>query len=51
MTPLTAADIARLYKTTIGYVYKLAHHHKWRRITHQGRTYYHLDDADKTLGR
>lgn len=51
MIPLTAADVAKLYSTTISYVYKLASQHKWRRIRHNKNTYYHAEDVDKTLGK
>ena len=50
-TPITPADAARLYGTTVGYVYKLARRHHWRRIHRHGRVYYHPDDVDCVLGQ
>lgn len=48
---MTAAEVARAYKTTLGYVYKVASLRKWRRLRHNGRTYYNADDVGKTLGK
>ena len=48
---MTGHDVARIYGTTISYVYKLASLHKWRRLRHNGRTYYKTEDVDKTLGK
>lgn len=52
MTPVlvTAEDAARLYGTTIRYVYKMASLKCWRR-TKRGRVvHYDLEDVDATLG-
>lgn len=51
MMPMTASDVARIYKTTTSYVYRLACTHKWRRIRHNGSVYYHAEDVDKSLGK
>lgn len=48
---ISAVDAAKLYRTTIGYIYKLARRDRWRRIHHQRRVYYHLDDVDSSLGQ
>jgi hypothetical protein len=48
---LTVAEIARLYQVRPSYVYWLASMHKWRRLKHEGRVYYDLDDVDRALGR
>lgn len=48
---ITADDAAKLYRTTIGYIYKLARRDDWRRIHHERRVYYRLDDVDSSLGR
>lgn len=37
---LTAADIARLWKTPTGTIYRLASEQQWRRITRGGRAFY-----------
>ncbi|UWE09993.1 helix-turn-helix domain-containing protein [Actinacidiphila bryophytorum] len=37
---LTAQDIARLWNTPVGTVYRLASEHHWPRRSHGGRTYY-----------
>jgi len=47
----TGHDIAAAYGTTIGYVRKMASLHYWRKVRHGGRTYYHWDDAGKSLGK
>lgn len=49
--PMSVQDVARLYKTTTAYVYKLASAHKWRRIRHNGSVYYNSEDVDKSLGK
>lgn len=48
---LSAQDVAHIYRTTISYVHKLASLHQWRRIRHNGNTYYHPEDVDKSLGK
>jgi hypothetical protein len=48
---INARDVAKVYGTTISYVYKLASLRKWRRLRHNGETYYHIEDVDKTLGK
>lgn len=48
---ITAREAARVYGTTIGYVYKLASLRKWRKVRHNGETYYKLEDVDLTLGK
>jgi hypothetical protein len=47
----TPQEAAQDYDTTIGYVYKLARRDQWRRIRHEGRVYYDLNDIDRTLGK
>ena len=47
----TVADIARIYRVSVGYIYRLAHDHHWRRYTLDGLVRYHRDDVDDTLGR
>jgi len=49
--PITPADAARLYGTTVGYVYKLASLHRWRRIRDGRRIYYDLSEVDAILGK
>ncbi|MFC7265989.1 hypothetical protein [Streptomyces lutosisoli] len=46
---VTAADIARLWAVPTGSVYRHASESKWRRRSHQGRTYYHGGDVMETL--
>ena len=48
---INARDVAKLYGTTISYVYKLASLRKWRRIRHNGETFYKLVDVDDALGK
>lgn len=48
---MTAEDIARLYRTTIAYVRKRASLDRWRRVRQDGRTHYHPDDVDRSLGK
>lgn len=45
----TAKDVARVYRVTIAYVYKLANRDGWRRYVLGGRTRYHRDDVDKSF--
>lgn len=47
----TVGEVAKLYRCRPGYVYRLAYLHRWRRIRHDGRVYYDLDDVDAALGR
>jgi hypothetical protein len=42
---LGAADIARLWTTTTGTVYRLASEQGWRRLTRAGRTFYAESDV------
>ncbi|MFF8608941.1 hypothetical protein ACF06X_23705 [Streptomyces sp. NPDC015346] len=42
---LTAADIAALWRTPVGSVYRLASEQRWRRHKRRGRTYYSERDA------
>ncbi|MFG2622103.1 helix-turn-helix domain-containing protein [Streptomyces sp. NPDC048507] len=42
---LTAADIAQLWRTPTGTVYRLASEQRWRRQGRAGRTYYHEGDV------
>ncbi|MEU8432011.1 hypothetical protein AB0F18_03725 [Streptomyces sp. NPDC029216] len=42
---LTAADIARLWHTPTGTVYRLASEQRWRRRNRAGRTYYNETDV------
>ncbi|MER5809327.1 hypothetical protein ABT143_14225 [Streptomyces sp. NPDC002033] len=42
---LTAADIAQLWHTPTGTVYRLASEQRWRRQGRAGRTYYHEGDV------
>ena len=51
MTPMTAEEVARIYRTTVGYVHKRASLDKWRRIRINGRTHYNIDDVDRSLGK
>lgn len=46
----TPEQAAKAYKTSVGYIYKMASLHKWRRLRHDGQVYYHWDDVSKTLG-
>ncbi|MFG2668430.1 hypothetical protein ACGFY6_29865 [Streptomyces sp. NPDC048387] len=48
---LTAADIARLWHTPTGTVYRLASEHKWRRRNRAGRTYYNETDVRSCFDR
>ncbi len=48
---MDAADVVRIHRVTIAYVYKLANRDRWRRYTMDGRVRYHRADVDKTLGR
>lgn len=49
--PLTAQEAARLYSTTVRYIYKLASLHNWRRIRIDGRAHYNSEDVDAVLGK
>ncbi|MFH7597486.1 hypothetical protein WDV06_20630 [Streptomyces racemochromogenes] len=48
---LTAADIARLWHTPTGTVYRLASEQKWRRRNRAGRTYYNETDVRTCFDR
>lgn len=48
---LTAADIARLWSTPVGTVYRLASEQRWRRRQRAGRTYYSEADAHDCFSR
>ncbi|MEU3408800.1 hypothetical protein ABZ766_33305 [Streptomyces sp. NPDC006670] len=48
---LTAADIARLWHTPTGTVYRLASEQRWRRRNHAGRTYYNETDVRTCFDR
>ncbi|MFF5002828.1 hypothetical protein ACFY3G_08390 [Streptomyces phaeochromogenes] len=45
-----AADIARLWNIPPGSVYRHASEQRWRRRAEGGRTYYHCEDIQRTLG-
>lgn len=48
---VTAKEIAKQYGVTIGYVYKVACLHRWRR-TRKGRlVYYDVLEVGRTLGQ
>lgn len=47
----TPQEVAAAYQTTVGYVYKMASLHNWRKVSLGGRVHYHWDDAGKTLGK
>lgn len=46
---LSAQDLAHLYRTTVGYVRKLASKQGWRRVRVGRSVRYHVDDADDGL--
>nr|BAG74709.1 hypothetical protein [Streptomyces lavendulae] len=48
---LTAADIARLWHTSTGTVYRLASEQRWRRRNRAGRTYYNETDVRTCFDR
>lgn len=48
---ITAADIARLWSTPIGTVYRLASEQGWRRNTRAGRAYYAESDVHSSFSR
>ncbi|RPF25366.1 hypothetical protein EDD96_6880 [Streptomyces sp. Ag109_G2-6] len=48
---LTAADIARLWHTPTGTVYRLASEQRWRRRRRAGRTYYNETDVRTCFDR
>ncbi|EFL20056.1 hypothetical protein [Streptomyces sp. C] len=48
---LTAADIARLWHTPTGTVYRLASEQRWRRRNRAGRTYYNESDVRDCFAR
>ncbi len=48
---LAPADVARMWRTPIGTVYRLASEHGWRRITRSGRTYYAESDVHDSFSR
>ncbi|AVH55980.1 hypothetical protein C4B68_09580 [Streptomyces dengpaensis] len=45
-----AADIARLWDIAPGSVYRHASERRWRRRAEAGRTYYHAEDVQRSLG-
>lgn len=46
---LTVADIAALWGTPAGTVYRLASERSWRRVTRSGRAHYAEDDVHRTF--
>ncbi|MDG4862963.1 hypothetical protein P8605_32970 [Streptomyces sp. T-3] len=48
---LTAGDVARLWSTTTGTVYRLASEQQWRRRSREGRTYYAETDVHECFAR
>lgn len=48
---LTAGDVARLWSTPTGTVYRLASEQRWRRRTRAGRTYYAESDVHACFTR
>ncbi len=48
---LTAGDVARLWSTTTGTVYRLASEQRWRRQSRAGRTYYAESDVHACFTR
>lgn len=48
---VTPEQAAQAYDTSVGYIYKMASLHQWRKVRHVGRVYYHWDDVGKTLGK
>ena len=48
---LAAADIARLWRTPAGTVYRLASEQKWRRVLRSGRSFYAETDVHETFAR
>lgn len=48
---VTVAEVARMYQVKVSYVYWLASTRKWKRLRHEGRVYYRLEDVDAALGR
>ncbi|MDG4765845.1 hypothetical protein O7632_17310 [Solwaraspora sp. WMMD406] len=48
---LTAADIARLWSTPIGTVYRLASEQGWHKVTRSGRAYYAENEVHQTFAR
>lgn len=48
---ITAQEAAKLYRTSISYVYKLASLHQWRRIRHERTVLYNVQDVDRSLGK
>jgi len=48
---VTVDDIASAYKTTVSYVRKRASLDRWRKVRLGGRTHYHPEDVDRSLGR
>jgi hypothetical protein len=45
----TVKDVARIYRVSTGYVYRLASAHHWRRYTIDGHVRYHRGDVDTTF--
>ncbi|MFF4830211.1 hypothetical protein [Streptomyces sp. NPDC001315] len=48
---LTAAEVARLWTTSLGTVYRLASEQRWNRRTRAGRTYYSEADVHACFSR
>jgi hypothetical protein len=46
---MTVKDVARIYKTSVSNVYRLASLHQWRRYRLDGRIRYHADDVEHTM--
>jgi hypothetical protein len=46
---LSVENVARLWRTPAGTVYRLASEHQWRRRKQAGRTYYHEGDVEQTF--
>lgn len=50
-TPITPQEAARIYGTTVAYIYKLATLNRWRKIKDGRRVLYNLSDIDAALGK
>lgn len=48
---ITATEAAKLYQTTVSYVYKLASLHYWRRTKRGRSVLYNVEDVDRSLGK
>ncbi len=46
---LAADEVAAWARRPVSAVYLLAHRHGWRRIRHNGKTYYNPSDAEHTI--